>query len=67
MKINNQIKIEHLFQRAGFGATPAQMKEFGEKSPEKALKFLLTDSEKIHQLQIIDEETVIVMKKKNSS
>ena len=64
MKINNQIKIEHLFQRAGFGATPAQMKEFGEKSPEKALKFLLTDSEKINQLQIIDEETAIVMKKK---
>ena len=64
MKVNNQIKIEHLFQRAGFGATPAQMKEFGEKSPEKALKFLLTDSEKINQLVIIDEEIAMVMKKK---
>ena len=64
MKINNQIKIEHLFQRAGFGATPAQMKEFEEKSPEKALKFLLKDSEKINQLQIVDEETAMVMKKK---
>ena len=64
MKVNNQVKIEHLFQRAGFGATPAQMKEFGEKSPEKALKFLLTDSEKINQLVIIDEEIAMVMKKK---
>lgn len=35
MKINNQIKIEHLFQRVGFGATPAQMQEFGDKSTEK--------------------------------
>jgi hypothetical protein len=33
MKISNQIKIEHLFQRAGFGATPAQLQEFGDKSP----------------------------------
>ena len=64
MKVNKQVKIEHLFQRAGFGATPAQMKEFGEKSPEKALKFLLTDSEKINQLVIIDEEIAMVMKKK---
>ena len=64
MKVNNQVKIEHLFQRAGLGATPAQMKEFGEKSPEKALKFLLTDSEKINQLVIIDEEIAMVMKKK---
>ena len=64
MKINNQIKIEHLFQRAGFGATPTQMKEFEEKSPEKVLKFLLKDSEKINQLQIVDEETAMVMKKK---
>ena len=64
MKINNQIKIEHLFQRAGFGATPAQMKEFQEKSPEKVLKFLLKDSEKINQLQIVDEENAMVMKKK---
>ena len=64
MKINNQIKIEHLFQRAGFGATPEQMKEFGEKSPEKALKFLLKDAEKINQLTIVDEEQAMVMKKK---
>ena len=64
MKINNQIKIEHLFQRAGFGATPAQMQEFGDKSPEKALKFLFKDSVKINSLAIVDEEIEIVMKKK---
>ena len=64
MKITHQIKIAHLFQRAGFGATPAQMKEFGEKTPEKVLKFLLKDSEKINQLAILDEETAMVMKKK---
>jgi uncharacterized protein (DUF1800 family) len=63
MKINNQIKIEHLFQRAGFGATPDQMKEFGEKSPEKALKFLLKESEKINQLSIVDEESQMALKK----
>lgn len=63
MKINNQIKIEHLFQRAGFGATPAQMHEFGQKSPEKALKFLLKDAEKINQLIVIEEETDMAMKK----
>ena len=64
MKITNQIKIEHLFQRVGFGATPAQIRDFGEKSPEKALKFLLKDSEKINLLEIVDEETEMVMKKK---
>jgi uncharacterized protein (DUF1800 family) len=64
MKITHQIKIEHLFQRAGFGATPAQMQEYGEKSPEKVLKFLLKDAEKINQLALIDEETETVMKKK---
>ena len=64
MKITHQIKIEHLFQRAGFGATPEQMKEFGEKSTEKALKFLLKDSEKINQLEIVDGEKEMVMKKK---
>ena len=64
MKISNQIKIGHLFQRAGFGATPAQMREFGEKSPEKVLKFLLKDAEKINKLDVIDEETETVMKKK---
>ena len=64
MKIDNQIKTEHLFQRAGFGATPSQMNEFGEKSPEKALKFLLKDSEKINKLAMLDEETAMVMKKK---
>jgi uncharacterized protein (DUF1800 family) len=64
MKINNQIKIEHLFQRAGFGATPAQMKEFGEKSPEKALKFLFKDAEKINLLTIVDEEVAVAKGKK---
>ena len=64
MKITDYIKIEHLFQRAGFGATPAQMREFGEKSPEKALKFLLKDSEKVNPLAIVDEETETIMKKK---
>ena len=64
MKITDQIKTEHLFQRAGFGATPEQIREFGEKSPEKVLKFLLKDSEKINFLAIIDEETETVMKKK---
>ena len=64
MKINNQIKIEHLFQRAGFGATPEQMKEFGSKSPEKVLKYLLKDSEKINQLEIVEEETAMAMKRK---
>jgi uncharacterized protein (DUF1800 family) len=64
MKITHQIKIEHLFQRAGFGATPEQMKEFDGKSPEKALKFLLKDAEKINQLEIVNEEKAMIMKKK---
>ena len=64
MKINNQIKIEHLFQRAGFGATIEQMKEFEEKSPEKALKFLFKDSEKINFLMVVDEEVAIAKGKK---
>jgi uncharacterized protein (DUF1800 family) len=63
MKINNQIKIEHLFQRAGFGATPAQIREFGDKSPEKALKFLFKDAEKINTLTIVDEESEMALKK----
>ncbi|MEY4539356.1 MAG: hypothetical protein RLZZ306_1113, partial [Bacteroidota bacterium] len=64
MKITHQIKTEHLFQRAGFGATPEQMKEFDGKSPEKALKFLLKDAEKINQLEIVNEEKAMIMKKK---
>jgi uncharacterized protein (DUF1800 family) len=63
MKINNQIKIEHLFQRAGFGATPAQIREFGEKSPEKALKYLFKDAEKINALTVVDEESQMALKK----
>jgi len=65
MKITHQIKIQHLFQRAGFGATPAQVREFGEKSHEKVLKFLLKDAEKINQLAIVDEEVGMIMKKEN--
>ncbi len=64
MKINNQIKIEHLFQRAGFGATPAQIREFGEKSPEKAFKFLLKDAGKIIPLTVMDEENEMIVRKK---
>lgn len=64
MKITDQIKIEHLFQRASFGATPEQIREFGEKSPEKALKFLLKDAEKVNLLALVDEETETIMKKK---
>jgi uncharacterized protein (DUF1800 family) len=64
MKINNQIKIEHLFQRAGFGATPAQIREFGEKSPEKVFKFLRKDAEKIILLAVVDEEVAVAKGKK---
>jgi uncharacterized protein (DUF1800 family) len=64
MKIDNQIKIEHLFMRAGFGATPAQLKEFGKKSPDKALKFLLNNSQKITPLMVVDNEDKEVIKKK---
>ncbi|MEA5461162.1 DUF1800 domain-containing protein [Arcicella sp. LKC2W] len=64
MKIDNQIKIEHLFMRAGFGATPAQVKEFGKKSPDKALKSLLNNSEKITPLVVVDNEYKEVIKKK---
>jgi uncharacterized protein (DUF1800 family) len=63
MKINNQIKIEHLFQRVGFGATPTQIREFGEKSPEKTLKFLFKDAEKINLLTVVDEESQMALKK----
>jgi len=65
MKIDNQTKIEHLFQRAGFGATPTQIREFGHKSPEKTLKFLLKDAENINPLSVIEEETDMAMKKKS--
>lgn len=64
MKIDNQIKISHLFQRAGFGATPAQVREFGHKSPEKALKFLLKDAEKINPLIVVEQEVDMAMKNK---
>lgn len=64
MKIDNHIKVEHLFMRAGFGATPAQIKEFGGKTPEKALKFLLKDAEKITPIAVVDSENYEVIKKK---
>lgn len=40
------------------------MKEFGKKSPDKILKSLLKESEKINPLIIIDEEIEIIRKKK---
>ncbi|PWK29038.1 uncharacterized protein DUF1800 [Arcicella aurantiaca] len=64
MKIDNQIKVEHLFMRAGFGATPAQVKEFGKKSPDKALKFLLSNSEKAIPLLVVENEDKEVIRKK---
>jgi len=64
MKIDNHIKVEHLFMRAGFGATPLQMQEFGSKAPEKALKYLLKDSEKINPITVVDSENYEVIKKK---
>jgi uncharacterized protein (DUF1800 family) len=64
MKINNQIKIEHLFQRAGFGATPAQIQEFGDKSPAKVMKYLLKDSAKINPLIVMEEDNVRTAKNK---
>jgi uncharacterized protein (DUF1800 family) len=62
MKISNQIKIEHLFQRAGFGATPAQLQEFGDKSPSKVMKYLLKDSEKNEPLIVVEEENTTIIK-----
>ncbi len=64
MKISNQIKIAHLFQRAGFGATSAQLQEFGDKSPSKVLKYLLKDSAKIEPLIVIEEENANIVKRK---
>lgn len=64
MKISNQIKIEHLFQRAGFGATPAQIQEFADKSPSNVMKYLLKDSEKSLPLTIIEEENASIVKRK---
>ena len=56
MKISNQIKIEHLFQRAGFGTTPAQIQEFEDKSLSKVVKYLLKDAEKNEPLTVVSEE-----------
>ena len=64
MKISNQIKIEHLFQRAGFGATFAQLQEFGDKSPSKVMKYLLKDSADIKPLIVIEEENANIVKRK---
>jgi uncharacterized protein (DUF1800 family) len=64
MKISNQVKIEHLFQRAGFGATPAQIQEFGEKSLRQLMKYLLKDSAKFEPLTIVEDENVAVIKRK---
>ena len=64
MKISNHIKIKHLFQRAGFGATPTQIREFGDKSSSKVMKYLLKDSEKVEPLIVIEEENAIIVKKK---
>jgi uncharacterized protein (DUF1800 family) len=64
MKISNQIKIEHLFQRAGFGATPTQIQEFGDKSPAKVVKYLLKDSSKITPLIVMEEDNTRIVKNK---
>ena len=65
MKISNQIEIAHLFQRAGFGATPMQIQEFGEKSPSKVMKYLLKDSETNEPLIVIEEDNSSIVKKKD--
>ncbi len=64
MKISNKIKIEHLFQRAGFGSTLTQLQEFEDKSPSKVMKYLLKDSEKIEPLMVIAEENTTIIKRK---
>ncbi|MES2517015.1 MAG: DUF1800 domain-containing protein [Bacteroidota bacterium] len=64
MKITNQVKIEHLFQRAGFGATPVQVRDFENKSTNKVVNFIIKDAEKISTITVIDEENYAVVKKK---
>ena len=64
MKISNQIKIAHLFQRAGFGATLVQIQEFEDKSPSKVMKYLLKDAEKNEPLNVVSEESTTFAEKR---
>ena len=64
MKISNQIKIEHLFQRAGFGPTPAQIQEFKDKSPSKVMKYLLKNAAINESLNVVSEEPTTFAEKR---
>ncbi|MDJ1484568.1 DUF1800 domain-containing protein [Cytophagaceae bacterium YF14B1] len=55
-KISNQQKIKHLYNRAGFGISPLDIKEVGHKSVEKAVKELFVQSKNIYPLQIVTAE-----------
>ncbi|MFN8353391.1 MAG: DUF1800 domain-containing protein [Spirosomataceae bacterium] len=53
MKISAQTKLQHLYWRAGFGATPAQLQAYAHKPIRKVVKDILQDAEAIEPLSVV--------------
>jgi len=49
-------RIRHLFDRAGFGATPAEITEAARMPIRKVVRALLKDSEKVDPFAVIDAD-----------
>lgn len=49
-------RIRHLFDRAGFGATPAEIDEAARSSVKKVVRSLLKDSESVEPFAVINPE-----------
>lgn len=56
--MNNQIKIQHLLWRAGFGATVEDLKKYQNKSVQQIVGNLLEDSKNYENLTITDDAPI---------
>ncbi|MFN8348387.1 MAG: DUF1800 domain-containing protein [Spirosomataceae bacterium] len=59
----HQRHIQHLFWRAGFGASPSEVQEALSKSPRQVLKNLLYDSREAQSFEIVEKTPYKALKK----
>ncbi|SOD88348.1 DUF1800 domain-containing protein [Spirosoma fluviale] len=55
-KLTRQQQTRHLFARAAFGATPAELTEADQKSLRKVVRQLFRDSEAVTELRVVEPE-----------
>lgn len=66
-EVTNQIKLQHLLWRAGFGPTLASMPEESTKSTKSALKSLVKASASFTPFHLVDENLLVNLDRKQMS